>query len=73
MEQKPTKLDPSTLQENNDLEQRLENILNAFHSFGNRINNLKKMITRFKVKIHKSKNKQKKCKLLTTKNHLIQL
>ena len=55
MEQKTGRLYPSAPLENNDLEQRLEKILNDVNSFNNSINNNKETITHFKDKNNKSK------------------
>ena len=40
--------------------------MDEVNSFNNSINNIKEMITHFKVKNHKSKKKCKKYKILTT-------
>ena len=66
MEQKCDRLYPSATLENNDLEQRLEKKINDVSSFNNHINNIKEMITYFKDKNHKSKNKYKDYKTLNT-------
>ena len=67
MEQKCDKLYPSApLLENIDLEKRLEKKINDVNSFNNHINNIKEMITYFKDKNNKSKNKYEKYKTLTT-------
>ena len=63
---KTDRLYPSVPLENNDLEQRLEKKLNDVKSFNNPINNIKEMITYFKDKNIKSKNKYKKYKSLNT-------
>ena len=59
MEQKCDRLYPSAPLENNDLEQRLEKRINDVNSFNNHVNNIKKMISYFKDKNHKSKKKYK--------------
>ena len=68
MEQKCDRLYPSIPFENKniDLEQKLEKKLNDVNSFNNHINNIKEMITYFKDKNHKSKNKYKNYKTLNT-------
>ena len=67
MEAKTDKLYPSApLLENIDLEKRLEKKINDVNSFNNHINNIKEMITYFKDKNHKSKNKYKIYKTLNT-------
>ena len=67
MEAKTDKLYPSApLLENIDLEKRLEKKINDANSFNNHINNIKEMITYFKDKNHKSKNKYKNYKTLNT-------
>ena len=67
MEQKCDKLYPSApLIENFDLEKRLEKRINDVNSFNNHINNIKEMITYFRDKNHKSKNKDKNYKTLNT-------
>ena len=48
------------LDEDNDLEQRLEKKLNDMKSFNNSINNIKELITYFKDKNKKSKKKRGK-------------
>ena len=64
MEAKTDKLYPSApLLENIDLEKRLEKKINDVNSFNNHISNIKEMITCFKDKNHKSKNKYKIIKL----------
>ena len=57
---------PSAPLEKNELEQRLEKKLNVVHSFINSTNNIEKMITYFKDKNHKSKNRCKNYKTLNT-------
>ena len=67
MEVKTDKLYPTApLLENIDLEKRLEKKINDVNSFNNHINNIKEMITYFKDKNHKSKNKYKNYKTLNT-------
>ena len=66
MERKTDRLYLSAPLENIDLEQTLEKKLNDVNSFNNHISNIKKMITYFKDKNHKSKKKYKKNKTLTT-------
>ena len=67
MEQKCDKLDPSApLLENIDLEKRLEKKINDVNSFKNHVNNIKKMITYFKDKNHKSEKRYKNYKTLNT-------
>ena len=66
MDQNCDKLFPSAPLESNDLDQRLEKKLKDVNSFINHINNIKEMITYFKDKNHKSKNKCKKYKTLNT-------
>ena len=67
MEAKTDRLYPSTsLEKDNNLEQRLEKKLNDVNSFNNYINNIKEMITYFKDKNNKSKKKYKKYKTITT-------
>ena len=68
MEQKTERLYPSlSLEiEKNDLERRLEKRLSDVSSDKNSFNNNKDMITYFKNKNHKSKNKYKKYKTLNT-------
>ena len=67
MEQKTERLYPSApILENIDLEQRSEKKLNDVNSFNNHINNIKEMITYFKDKNHKSKEKYKNYKTLNT-------
>ena len=66
MEQKCDRLYPSApLLENIDLEKPLERNINDVNSFNSHINNIKKMITYFKDKNHKSKKKYKKNKTIT--------
>ena len=62
---KSDRLHPSAPLENNKLEQRLEKKTNNVNSFNNHINNIKQMITYFKDKNHKSKNKYKNFKTLS--------
>ena len=67
MEQKCDKLYPTApLLENIDLEKRIEKKINDINSFNNHANNIKEMITYFKDKNHKSKNKYKNYKTLNT-------
>ena len=68
MEHKCDRLYPSAPFENKniDLEQRLEKRLNDVNSFNNHINNFTEMITYFKDKNNKSKNKYKNYKNLNT-------
>ena len=66
MDQKTDRLYPSTPFENNDLEERLEEKINDVNSFNNHINNIKEMITYFKDKNNKSKNRYKKYNTITT-------
>ena len=67
MEVKTDKLYPTApLLENIDLEKRLEKKIKDVNSFNNHINNIKEMITYFKDKNHKSKNKYKNYKTLNT-------
>ena len=66
MDHKTDKLDPSAPLENIDLEQRLEKKLNDVNSFNNHINNIKEMITYFKDKNNKSKNRLKNYKTPNT-------
>ena len=67
MDQKHDKLRPSaTLEKDIHLEQRLEKKLNDINSFKNSINNIKVMITYFKVKNKKSKERYKNYKTLNT-------
>ena len=57
MEQKTDRLYPSAPLENIDLEQRLLKKLNDVNSVNNSTINIKKMLTYFKDKNHKSKKK----------------
>ena len=57
---------PSAPLENIDLEQRLEKKLNDVNSFNNHNNNIKEMITYFKGKNNKSKNKYENIRTLNT-------
>ena len=66
MEAKTDRLYPSAPLETNGLEQRLEKNLNDVNSFNNHIKNIKKMITYFKDKNHKSRKKIKNYKTLNT-------
>ena len=67
MDQKCDKLYPNApLLENIDLEKRLEKKINDVNSFNNHISNIKEMITYFKDKNNKSKNKYKNFKTLNT-------
>ena len=67
MEQKCDKLYPSAkLLENIDLEKRLEKKIYDVNSFNNHINNIKEMITYFKDKNNKSKQRYKNYKTLNT-------
>ena len=68
MEAKTDRLYPSAPVENKniDLEQRLENKLNDCNSFKYHINNINEMITYFKDKNNKPKEKYKKYKMITT-------
>ena len=67
MDQKCDKLYPSApLLENIDLENRLEKKINDINSFNIHISNIKEMITYFKDKYNKSKNKYKNYKTLNT-------
>ena len=59
MEPKTESLYPSASLENSDLEQRLEKKLNYVISFKTHINNMKEMITYFKDKNDKPKNRYK--------------
>ena len=65
MEQKTDRLYPSAPVENNDLKQRLEKKLNVCNNFINHISNIKEIITYFKDKNNKSKEKFKNYNLLT--------
>ena len=62
MEQKTDRLYPSVPLENNDLERRLEKILNDGNSFNNHINNIKEKITYFEEKNNKTRKKYRKHK-----------
>ena len=66
MEQKCDKLYPNAPFEKIDLEQRLEKKIKDVNSFNNHVNNIKEMITYFKDKNHKSKQRYKKYKTITT-------
>ena len=68
MDQKTDGLYPTGPLENknDDLEHRIEKRLSDGNSFNNHINNIKEMITCFKEKNNKSKNKYKKYKTITT-------
>ena len=67
MDQKTEKLHPSApFLENIDLGKRLEKKMNDVNIFNNPVNNIKEMITYFKGKNHKSKNKYKNYKTLNT-------
>ena len=66
MEQKTDRLYPSAPLEIFDLERRSEKDLNDVNSFNNSTNKIKEMITYFKDKINKSKNKFKNYKMITT-------
>ena len=67
MDQKTDKLYPSApLLENIDLRKRLEKNINDVNSFINHVNNIKEMITYFKDKNNKSKNRYKNYKTLNT-------
>ena len=67
MEAKTDRLYPSApLLENIDLEKRLEKKINVVNSFNNHVSNIKEMITYFKDKNHKSKEKNKNYKTLNT-------
>ena len=67
MDQQCDRLYPTaSLLENIDLEKRLEKKINDVNSFNNHISNIKEMITYFKDKNHKSKNKYKNYKTLNT-------
>ena len=65
MEQITDRLYPSLPLENNNLEQRIEKN-NDVYTFNNPINNIKEMITYFKNKNQKAKEKYKKHGTLTT-------
>ena len=62
MEQKTDRLYPCAQLENIGLEQRLEKKLNDVNSFNTHIDNIKEMITYFRDKNNKSKNKFEKYK-----------
>ena len=66
MEQRTLILHPSAPLENNDLERRLGKNLSDLYSFENSINNQKEIITYFKDKNNKSRNRYKKYKTLNT-------
>ena len=66
MEQKTDRLYPSAPLEKIDLEQRLEKKINDVNSFNNHINNIKEMITYFKDKNNKSKQRYKSFRTLNT-------
>ena len=66
MEQRTDRKYSSASLENFDLEQRLEKNLKDVNSFNNHINNIKEMITLFKVENHKSKKKNGNYKTLNT-------
>ena len=67
MDQKTDKFYPSApLLENIDLEKRLEKKINDVNRFNNHISNIKEIITYFKDKNNKSKNKYKNYKTLNT-------
>ena len=66
MEQKCHRINPSAPLENIDLEQRLEKKLDDVNQFNNHINNIKKRITYFKDKNHKSKKRYKIYKTLNS-------
>ena len=67
MDQKCDKLYRSApLLENIDLEKRLEKKINHVNSFNNHINNIKEMITYFKDRNNKSKERYKNYKTLNT-------
>ena len=66
MEQKCDRLYPTAPLENIDLEQRLEKKINDVNSFNNHVINIKEMITYFKDKNNKSKEKYKNYKTLNT-------
>ena len=53
--------------EKDDLEQRLQKIINDVKSFQSHIKNIKELITYFKEKNHKSKQRYKNYKTLNTK------
>ena len=60
MDQKCDRFYPSAPLQQDNLEQRLEKKINDVNSFINHINNIKEMITNFKDKNNKSKNRLKK-------------
>ena len=60
MDQKCDRLHPSAPLEKPDLEQRLVKKFNDVYSFIEHISNIKKMITYFKDKNHKTKKRLKK-------------
>ena len=66
MEQKCDGLYPTAPLENIDLEQRLEKKINDVNSLKNHVNNIKEMISYFKDKNHKSKERYKNYKTLNT-------
>ena len=67
MDQNCDRLYPSApLEEDYDLEERLEKKLNDVKSFNNSFNNLKEMVSYFKHKNHKSKERYKINKPLKT-------
>ena len=67
METKTDKLYPSApLLENIDVEKRLEKKIKDVNSFNNHINNIKEMITYFKDKNNKSKERYRNYKTLNT-------
>ena len=66
MEQRADRLYQSAPLEKIDVEQRLEKKLKDVNNFNNSINKNKEMFTHFKDKNHKSKNKIKKYKTLST-------
>ena len=59
MAEKIDRLYPSVPLEKKELEQRLEKKINDVNSFNNYINNIKEMITYFKDKNNKSKQRYK--------------
>ena len=63
---KTDKLYPSAPLEKIDLERRLEKKTNDVNSYNNRINNIKEMITYFKDRNNKSKQRLKNYKTLNT-------
>ena len=67
MEAKTERLYPSApLEQDIDLEKRLEKKINDVNSFNNHINNIKEMITYFEDKNNKSKKRYKNFKTLHT-------